>query len=104
MVASPKLLDELREVLGRPKFRRYLSVDDATEYVDGLVVIAELLDDPPSPPAVTRDPEDDYLVALAPASGADALVSGDAHLLEVDHADVTTPRGLIDRLTATDPE
>ncbi len=46
MVASPKLLHELREVLGRPKFRRYLSLDDATEYIDGLVVIAQHLDDP----------------------------------------------------------
>lgn len=47
LVASPKLLDELRAVLAREKFRRYLSADEADEYVAGLRVVCELVDDRP---------------------------------------------------------
>jgi len=55
---------------------------------------------------VTRDPGDDYLVALAVAAdadaGADALVSGDRDLTDLTGAGVAvlTPRGLIEQLDA----
>jgi predicted nucleic acid-binding protein len=49
---------------------------------------------------VTADPDDDYLVALAVAAGADALVSGDVHLTELVDAPVIvlTPRQVLERL------
>jgi predicted nucleic acid-binding protein len=37
-------------------------------------------DDPVDVPTVTADSDDDYLVALALAAGADGIVSGDKHL------------------------
>jgi uncharacterized protein len=40
-------------------------------------------------PSVVRDGDDDYLVALATAARADAIVSGDADLL--DHDDLQPP-------------
>jgi len=60
--------------------------------------------DPSGPhPAVCRDPRDDYLVALATASGAEAIVTGDLDLLAIDPKrltiEVITPRQLIDRLS-----
>jgi predicted nucleic acid-binding protein len=59
--------------------------------------------DPPGPhPAVCRDPDDDYLVALATASRADAIVTGDLDLLAVDPKqlsfEVISPRQLVDWL------
>ena len=96
LVASPKLLGELRTVLAREKFRRYLSTDEADEYVDGLRVVCELIDDPPDPPSVTRDPNDDYLVAVANAAGVDALASGDQDLLVLASPRVLTPRQSLD--------
>ncbi len=36
LVVSPTLLGELRDVLARPRFRRWLSAATATDYVDGL--------------------------------------------------------------------
>jgi predicted nucleic acid-binding protein len=58
--------------------------------------------DPPGPPAVTRDPGDDYLVALAVGAGADVLVSGDRDLTDVQVAGVSvlTPRAFLERLEA----
>ena len=41
------LLAELREVLAREKFRRWLSVEDAAAFVDDVVLLANPIDDPP---------------------------------------------------------
>lgn len=77
LVTSPKLLAEVADVLGRPRLRRYLSTDEATRYVDDLAALTVQLNDPGEPhAAVCRNPRDDYLVALARSSGAEAIVTG----------------------------
>jgi putative PIN family toxin of toxin-antitoxin system len=100
LVVSPRLLAELAGVLRREKFRAYLSLDEVSEYVEGLAVLAETVADPGSAPRVSRDPADDYLVALADAAGATAIVSGDADLLAINAPPipVLTPRELLESL------
>jgi len=100
LVVSPKLLGVLEDVLLRPKFRSALSELDARDYVDGLAVEAVLIPDPDEVPAMTPDPDDDYLIALAVAAGADAIVSGDAHLTELENppTPVVKPREFIELL------
>jgi putative PIN family toxin of toxin-antitoxin system len=100
LVVSPKLLGELEDVLLRPTFRSAISELDARDYVDGLAAEAVLVPDPDEVPAVTRDPDDDYLVALAVAADADAIVSGDTHLTELENPrmPVVKPRGFVERL------
>jgi putative PIN family toxin of toxin-antitoxin system len=81
LVASPHLLSEVEEVLGREALRRWVTPDEARRFLTELDSLVELVPDAPRPwAAVTRDPGDDYLVALARAAGADALVSGDRDL------------------------
>lgn len=50
--------------------------------------------------AISRDPDDDYLVALVTDSGADRLVSGDGDLLALAAHDprILSPRMLLDEL------
>jgi putative PIN family toxin of toxin-antitoxin system len=93
LVASPTLLAELREVLGRDKFRRYVTETDVDAYVDLIRHEATILDDPtPSARPLSADPDDEYLLDLARAAAADVLVSGDAHLLDLrGHLPVVTP-------------
>ena len=100
MVASDRVLEELSDVLRRDRFRRYLTLEAVDELIAALRREVELVEDPAEVPAVTRDPDDDYLVALARSSGADALVSGDADLasLEKEVARVLTPRQALDLL------
>jgi putative PIN family toxin of toxin-antitoxin system len=43
--------------------------------------LAELVDAPPLPAPVSRDPDDDAVLALAVAAQADLIISGDADLL-----------------------
>jgi putative PIN family toxin of toxin-antitoxin system len=102
LIASPALLDELRDVLARPRFRRWVSVATATEFIDGLGEDALLVDDPPALPGLSPDPDDDYLIALARGAHADYLVSGDRHLLGLadPQPPVLTPRQFLDLLDA----
>ena len=100
LVVCPTLLDELREVLARPKLERWIRTELATAFVDGLEQDAIVVDDPTALPGVSPDPDDDYLIALAREAGADFLVSGDHHLLELVDPDppVLSPRGLLELL------
>ena len=93
LVACPTLLAELRDVLRREKFRRYVTEAEAGAYVDLIRHGATILDDPaPSARPLSADPDDEYLVDLARAAAADVLVSGDAHLLDLrDRLPVMTP-------------
>lgn len=89
LIVSPVLFGELRDVLARPKFRRWVSTATAAEFIDGLRDDALVIDDPSARPGLSADPGDDYLVALAQAGNADYLVSGDRHLINI--ADPTPP-------------
>lgn len=82
IVVCPALLGELAEVLGRDGFRRYFSVDEAAEFVGAVAGASDEVDDPATVEPVSRDLDDDYLVALARAA-ADWLVTGDPDLLEI---------------------
>lgn len=97
LVISPLLLAELERVLRREKFRRYSTHPDVDELLLALRRHGMLLEDPGGASGVTRDPKDDYLVALAQAAEATAIVSGDWHLLELDiKPPVLTPSELLE--------
>lgn len=105
LVASPTLLAEVRSVLMRPRLRRYLSLDEAARFVADLASQTTLATDGSRPhPAVCRDPNDDYLVALAVKTGAAAIVTGDRDLLELPDPPVAviTPREFLQRLDAAE--
>ena len=103
LITSPLLLGEIASVLARPRLRKYLTTEQALRFLTDLAGQTTLLTDPPPPhPAVCRDPHDDYLVALATASHADAIITGDDDLHAIDRhqlaIDILTPRQLVDRL------
>ncbi len=93
LVLSTRLVSELEDVLRREKFRRYLPIESVPLFISRLALAASrasggpLPYDPPYEEGeivqVSADPKDDYLVALAVASEASYLVSGDPHLLDL---------------------
>ena len=74
---------------GQALLRQRLPAEQASATVDGLTALSVLLSDPTDPPRVLRDPNDDYLLALATAAGAEAIVTGDKDLL--DHPGLQPP-------------
>lgn len=100
LVTSPALLAELRAVLRRDKFRPYVSLEEAEEFVELIRRESTVVEDP-EPPAVplSEDPGDEYLIQLARAARADALVSGDPHLTRLrSRIPVKSPREFLDSL------
>ena len=82
LVVCPLLIAEVSNVFDRAYVRRKVSQAAADLYLLTLAAQATLLPDPEQIAPVTRDPGDDYLVALARAAHSDFIVSGDRDLLE----------------------
>jgi uncharacterized protein len=83
VVSSPALLAELAEVIARVKFQTILARSNTNpeRMLAELQQLAEIVDPPPLPAPVSRDRDDDAVLALAVACQADLIVSGDADLL-----------------------
>lgn len=99
-IVSPRLLAELRDVLARDRLRRFLSLEEADSFIDEIGRLGDMVDDPAAVPRGIRDPGDEYVVALAVAAGADAIVSGDLDLREAPDLPVAviTPRDAVETL------
>lgn len=83
LVSSPALLAELENVIGRAKFDAILTRSNTSRErtLSELRQLAEMIEPPPLPQPVCRDPDDDHALALALAAQADLIVSGDDDLL-----------------------
>ena len=80
LIISGKSISELRRALSYPKIRTRVSVDERSAFVDLLEGHAFRAIDPDKAPRRSRDPGDDYLLALAESCSA-VVVSGDQDLL-----------------------
>lgn len=83
LICSPALWAEFKAVIARPKFdlilaRANISREDVLAQVRLLV---EMIEPPPAAMSVSRDPDDDAVLALAVAAQVDLVVSGDDDLL-----------------------
>lgn len=103
IIASPQLIAELRGVVLRPRFRRWFDETSARQLIARMERHATVHADPPQLNDATRDPKDDYLVALAQAAAVDVIVSGDLdlHATELTKPSVWTPRQLADHLASS---
>lgn len=83
LITSPTLIEELAGVIGRAKFRKLLAQSkiDPTLLLSELQALAEVVDPSPLLTRVSRDPDDDAVLALAAATQPDFIVSGDTDLL-----------------------
>jgi predicted nucleic acid-binding protein len=79
--------------------RRHVTEPDAADLLRWVADSATVVVDPGADaPVHSRDPDDDYLIAVASAHQA-ALVSGDKHLLALaGKLPVFSPRGFLDLL------
>lgn len=83
IIMSRQVEDEYREVIFRPKFDRFVSVERRQRILDLVMVAAERVE-PTATVRECRDPKDDKDLALAAAGNADVIVSSDVrHLLSM---------------------
>ncbi len=102
MIVSPALVRELEDVAVRPHLADRIDQSDVRLAFADIRRNAILVDDPPPARHVPSDPDDDYLIALALASGSHVIVTGDTTLLalELNRPRILAPR---DFLTAIEP-
>lgn len=99
LVVSPTLVAELDRVLSEPRIARRVDAAFVAVLRAEIMRDARIVDDPPAERVVPRDPDDDYLVALAQAGRAHVIVTGDAHLFEADlRPRAVPPREFLARL------
>ncbi len=99
LLISDATLEELADVLSRPKFDPYVSVEDRQEFIRVLNRVAERVDII-SPVKACRDPKDDKFLEVAINGEADLIVTGDKDLLALHPfrgVEIITPREYIER-------
>jgi uncharacterized protein len=85
LVTTPAIIEEVREVLARPKFaaRMRTLTTSVDELLESLLGIVQILQEPKVMRVVRADPDDDKFIACAVAARVRWLVSGDTHLLDL---------------------
>lgn len=85
LCVSTALLAELAEVIGRAKFAQRLQLAglSAAALVQDYARLAEIVEPAPLSEPVSRDPDDDLVLATALAAQALLIVSGDRDLLDL---------------------
>ena len=101
LVIAPMILEELHEVLGRPKFsRRIVALSSSVgELIGSLLTVVEVIQNPQVKPVIQQDPDDDKILACGVAARAQWIVSGDEHLLMLKRyrrIRIVTPRAFWD--------
>ncbi|MEO0564180.1 MAG: putative toxin-antitoxin system toxin component, PIN family [Chloroflexota bacterium] len=107
-VASETLVDELRAVLQRPKFEKYLSRCRATH--ESLVLhylsFAQIIEPIALPSDTVRDVKDVMVLEVAIGGAANAIVTGDDDLLTLkmyDKIEILTVTDFLDRVDSEEP-
>ena len=83
IIVSADVVAELNGVLGREKFRRYVTEEERERFLRSLLREAGLIEIEQKIQAC-RDPKDDKFLELAVNGDADCIVSGDEDLLSLD--------------------
>jgi putative PIN family toxin of toxin-antitoxin system len=83
LLTSQELLAELETRLGRPKFSKYVDEARRRAFVADLA-LSTVLVEVRGVVKLCRDPDDDKLLEIIVAGGADCLVTGDQDLLVLD--------------------
>ena len=102
LVVSEALLAELERALAYPKLRKRIPPEKAAAFANWVRDHGTLAEDPAGPPPVgSRDPDDDYLLALAISRRA-YLVTGDQDLLVLsDDLPILSPTQFTTKLRET---
>lgn len=92
---------ELERVLGYEKLRPYIHEEEVEALLGTIGAVAMVVGDLPEVD-LSKDPDDNAILATAIAGGADLLVTGDRSdllsLETVDDMPIVTPRQALDRI------
>jgi hypothetical protein len=82
LIFSEQNIEELEIVTKRPKFKKYFNESDVANLIDLLYTVGTIIKIK-EVPEISRDPKDNFLLALSDKSKAEYLVTGDTDLLVI---------------------
>ena len=98
LIFSMELLEELMNVTQRPKFKKYFDLKDVEKLLGFIRKRAEFVK-VKTEVKICRDSKDDFLLALAVASKASHLITGDIDLLFLKNIGTTKILSIRDYLS-----
>lgn len=101
---SLPILDEVREVLQRPKFG--LSPEQAFRFVEELYISCTLVNPDRQIRVISADLDDDMILECASEANADLIISGDSHLLDLgcwEHIRILSPASALREIETPQP-
>ncbi len=81
LITSLEQVDELREVMNYPKFN--FTEKQKESFISIILEIAGVVEITRKVKVIKDDPDDDVMIETALVGGADYIVSGDTHLLNL---------------------
>ena len=84
MILSNKLRAEIEEQATKTKFAKYFTAEQASLLLELLAEVGTIHADNDLKQTISRDPDDDYLLALARTAKANVLLTGDEDLLVLE--------------------
>ena len=82
LVTTDQLISELKIVSARPKLQKYFDQEKVIELISLLDIVSEKIKIKKIE-QISRDPKDDFLLALSKESKANYLITGDNDLLTI---------------------
>ena len=101
LALCPEIIEEIVRVLKYPKLQKRISDDEAARFLALLHTATTIVRLDELVAVVDADPDDNKFVAVAVASRAEAIISGDGHLLELgSYRDIAilTPAQFLDNV------
>ncbi len=80
-ITALELLEELARVLRYPRLQRYYDAATRDRFVTLVAALSEVVELPEAIPLISRDPDEDRVIACAVVGRADVIVGGDKDLL-----------------------
>jgi putative PIN family toxin of toxin-antitoxin system len=104
LVLSPAIASEIATALTYPAVRKCIRGPmDRVQWLDSILLLADLVEDGKLPARVSQDPDDDKYLHAAVVGRAGVVVSGDRHLLDLDEYEgirAVSPRTFLGMLPA----
>jgi len=99
LFVAPFVLAEVRSLPNHKSMRRFsrFTPDRVERFIEELLLVADLVPDPPVQFVYPRDPQDARYVDLAVSTGAMLVVSSDHDLLDLMHDSTAEARALRDK-------
>ena len=100
VLISHEILVEVQRVLDYPHIRDKVTPAQRKAFLALLTTAGTMLEPPDKSSFVLADPDDDKFIFLALAGGAETIVTGDKHLLELGNVEgiaILTPRDFLAR-------